>query len=134
MLTRVLMLLLSLALGACAAGNREALGDALAEYAYGVRWGRPDWIKPHLPRSGPAPYDPARNPSGLQVVTCEVESVNLAAGGERAEVGLRVEWYLVEQNRLFSSLLRQTWRWTSDRWELREQRTAQGAPFPPPAS
>lgn len=105
--------------------------DAVQEYTYGVRWSRADWVQPHLPRKGKLGFEPIA-PPGVQVITCEVQSVKLVDGTNRAEVGVQLEWYLANQGTLRSSVLRQSWARSGDRWEIVGQRVTHGAPFPPP--
>jgi hypothetical protein len=129
---RRLLLLLAGLTGCASSANREALTDALAEYTHGMRWSRSEWTSPHLPRTGSLSFDPTVAPPGVQLVSCEIESVNLQADSQRALVGVRVEWMMSTEVRMRSTLLQQTWRLAEDRWEIIAQRTLEGTPFPPP--
>ncbi len=128
--------LLLLGLAGCSfamENKRESLTDATAEYARGIKWSRAEMVRPYLPKTVPASLDPGLLPATLQVTGCEVESVNVAGNVRQAAVTMRVEWYLTDQMRVYSSLVLQSWRYVDDkRWEVFEQRTVQGAPFPPP--
>jgi hypothetical protein len=128
-------LILVLGLTSCWTPNnsKESLQDSLLEYARGVKWSRPEIYKPFLPRTAAVTFDPALAPATLQVTDCEVSDVNVAADKGQARVTMRVEWYLADQMRVYSSLLLQSWRLVDkSRWEIFEQKTVQGAPFPPP--
>ncbi len=127
-----LLLLTSLTACSTTGQSREVLKDTLLEYSYGIRWGRQDWVKPHLPKQGPS-FEPGAGLPGVQVITCEIESVNIL-DDHRADAVVRVEWYLTSQGNLRTSMLKQRWRWLDNRWEIYEQRSAEGAPFPPPGS
>ncbi len=117
----------ALLLGACGTNqhSKHALVDALYEYSNGVRWGRSEWIQGHLPKG----QESRAASSQLQVITCEVENIVMNAK-DRAVATIRVDWYLLSQAKLHSTLLRQTWIEAGGRWEIREQRVAEGAPFP----
>jgi hypothetical protein len=128
-------LILVVGLAGCFTPNnsREYLQESLVEYARGVRWSRPEIFKPYLPRAAAVAFDPSLAPASLQVTDCEVDSVTVAADKSQAKVTMRVEWYLADQMRVYSSLLLQSWRLVDkSRWEIFEQKTVQGAPFPPP--
>ncbi len=113
--------------------KRDSLNDATFDYARGVKWARAEIIRPYLPKKIPPSLDPTLLPASLQVTGCEVESMTLASDGRQAAVTLRVEWYLTEQMRAYTSVLLQSWRYADkSHWEVFEQRTVQGAPFPPP--
>jgi len=129
---RALLLLMALAGCASSSDRREALTDALLDYTRGMRWSRPDWLKPYLPRAGRPSFDPTAGPAGLQLITCEIESVTLAADSQSAAVHVQLEWYVQDDPRLRSTVLQQTWRLADTRWEIVDQRTLRGAPFPPP--
>lgn len=117
----------ALLLGACGTNqhSKHALVDALYEYSNGIRWGRSEWIQGHLPKGRESRVASAQ----LQVTGCEVENVVMSAK-DRAVATLRVDWYLLNQGRVHSTLLRQTWVEVSGRWQIREQKVAEGAPFP----
>jgi hypothetical protein len=121
----VALLLIGLAGCGTSQSSKEALADALHEYSRGIRWGRSEWIQSHLPRGQEARLASAQ----LQVTGCEIESVYMKSKSE-AYATVRVDWYLLDQGRLHSSLLRQSWVESGGRWEIREQRVTQGAPFP----
>ena len=95
--------------------SKQALVEALYEYSNGVRWGRSEWIQGHLPKG----RESRAASSQLQVITCEVE--NVVMDKDRAVATIRVDWYLLDQARLRSTLLRQTWVEVGGRWEIREQ-------------
>lgn len=130
-MTRFLLLLAGLT-GCASNANRETLADVLTEYTHGIRWSRPECIRPHLPKTGGLSFDPTVAPLGVQLITCEIDSVNLAADSRRALVGVRVEWMMSSEVRMRSTLLQQTWRLAENHWEIIAQRTLEGAPFPPP--
>lgn len=119
--------LAALALAGCGTNqqSKHALVDALYEYSNGIRWGRSEWIQNHLPRG----QESRIASSQLQVITCEVENV-VVNPKDRAVATIRVDWYLLNQARLHSTLLRQTWVEVGGKWEIRDQRVAAGAPFP----
>jgi hypothetical protein len=120
-------LLSSLTLAACGTNqqSKHLLVEALYEYSNGIRWGRSEWIQNHLPKG----QESRVASSQLQVITCEVENIVMNVK-DRAIATVRVDWYLLNQARLHSTLLRQTWVEVGGRWQIRDQRVAEGRPFP----
>ena len=110
---------------------KESLTDALDEYNSGVRWGRVDWMAEHVPKDKQEAYAKRQAPAnGLQVTSCDVESIDMQKDNRRAVVTVRVDWYLLSQGRLHTSRIQQTWT-HGDRWLVTELRVTGGAPYPP---
>jgi hypothetical protein len=130
---RNLILLLCVALGSSClyTTRKEAFDEALREYNTGLRWGRTDWMAEHVSKDKQDSLVRGQVASGtLQITNCELESLKMD-GDARAVAVIRVEWYRLDQARLFTSTLRQTWKRDGRRWEVTELRQSGGAPYPP---
>lgn len=116
-------------LSGCAGARARALGDAVAEYNRGVRWGQSDWaatrVAPGRRTRHMARWAQMRD---VRVTACDVRGIRMQ-GEDRAEVTVQYRWYRESRGRLVDTVVAQTWRRKGEVWMLADQRWVGGAPL-----
>ena len=133
---KIFLLLLALAALAsvgCGAteGSSDRLRKAVIDLNEGVRWGRVEEI---LPRVDPPSHgDFLANHDGfgkdIKVTNYEITSTMLTPDGKAANIGVKIEWYRVNEMEVHETVLVQIWEERGRDWLLIAEEYRAGTPF-----
>jgi hypothetical protein len=131
MKTRVVLLAAFAALGACAGGaQRDALMESVTTYNEGVRWERFTAAAAVVPPAEREEFLDEREELARDLRITDYEVVRVASKGDRAEIQIKLTWYLDTRGTVHDTWVRQRWERHGPAWRVVDERRVRGEAMP----
>ncbi len=129
--TAALVAALALALAGCGGGQqREALMASVTTYNEGVRWERFSAAAAAVPPAERDAFLDEREALADDLKITDYEVVRVAEKGARAEVQVKVTWFLDSRGSVHDTWVRQRWERQGHTWRVVDERRVRGEAMP----
>ena len=120
-----------LILAGCGGVQRsESLMDAVRTYNDGVRWERFTAAAAVVPARERDAFLDEREELADDLRITDYEVVRVVNKGDRAEIQVKLSWYLDSRGSLHDTWVRQRWERQGRTWRVVEERRVRGEPMP----
>ncbi|HVV87428.1 MAG TPA: hypothetical protein VHE35_30510 [Kofleriaceae bacterium] len=119
------------AVAACGAAQaRDQLMDTVLSYNDGVRWERFTAAAAAVPPAERDQFLDDREHLAKDLKITDDEVVRVATHGDRAEIQVKLTWYLDSRGAVHETWVRQRWERQGAAWRVVDETRARGEPMP----
>ena len=130
-MNRLASVILVVAVAACGgAQRREALMETVQTYNEGVRWQRFTAAATAVPPAERDAFLDEREALADDLNITDYEVVRVADRGDRAEVQLKLTWFLDSRGSVHDTWVRQRWERQGAAWRVVDERRVRGVAMP----
>ena len=127
---RAFVAVVGLAVGCGGAAPRDLLMESVQTYNDGVRWQRFTAAAAVVPPAERDQFLDEREALADDLRITEYDIVRVASAGRRADVQVKVSWYLDSRGTVHDTWIRQRWEQQGRAWRVVEERRVRGEPMP----
>jgi hypothetical protein len=126
-----MILALALGLGACAGGpQRDLLLESVETYQNGLRWERFTAAAAVVPPAERMQFLDERERLAEDLRITDYEIVRVAAKGDRAEIQVKLTWFLDSRGTVHDTWVGQRWERQGRAWRVVDERRVRGEVMP----